>query len=208
MTWRFWGAKWGRVLAGCGLMRACSGGRGVAVTLRGRVPRASRLCCCRPAVVLPLSVGRCDKRVCPPPLYLSRLSPQPHRVRMAHNLIVNYGLYRDLEVFVRAPPTDLRFCRTQVPPPRLHRAWCGTVRARWTWGCGLGCLGGGCSAPHTRFFSTHLLLSPPPPPPRQRPALIDHTEMTHFHADDYINFLRVITPDNMHPPLRQLQRCG
>ena len=39
---------------------------------------------------------------------ISRLSPhpdppsrQPHRVRMAHNLIVNYGLYRDLEVFVR-----------------------------------------------------------------------------------------------------------
>jgi hypothetical protein len=28
-------------------------------------------------------------------------SRQPHRVRMAHNLIVNYGLYRDLEVFVR-----------------------------------------------------------------------------------------------------------
>ena len=41
----------------------------------------------------------------------------------------------------------------------------------------------------------------------QRPALIDHTEMTHFHADDYINFLRVITPDNMHHHLRQLQRC-
>ena len=30
--------------------------------------------------------------------------PQPHRVRMAHNLIVNYGLYRELEVFVRPLP--------------------------------------------------------------------------------------------------------
>lgn len=27
---------------------------------------------------------------------------KPHRVRMAHNLIVNYGMYRDLEVFVRS----------------------------------------------------------------------------------------------------------
>ena len=32
--------------------------------------------------------------------------------------------------------------------------------------------------------------------------------MTHFHADDYINFLRIITPDNMHHHLRQLQRCA
>lgn len=28
--------------------------------------------------------------------------PQPHRMRMTHNLIVAYGLYRDLEVFVRS----------------------------------------------------------------------------------------------------------
>ena len=26
--------------------------------------------------------------------------PQPHRMRMAHSLIVNYGLYRHMEVFV------------------------------------------------------------------------------------------------------------
>ena len=29
-----------------------------------------------------------------------------------------------------------------------------------------------------------------------------------FHSDDYINFLRIITPDNMHDYLRQLQRCN
>ena len=29
---------------------------------------------------------------------------QPHRVRMTHNLIVSYGLYRDMEVFVRCVP--------------------------------------------------------------------------------------------------------
>ncbi len=31
--------------------------------------------------------------------------------------------------------------------------------------------------------------------------------MTRFHSDDYVNFLRVITPDNMQEYMRQLQRC-
>ena len=31
--------------------------------------------------------------------------------------------------------------------------------------------------------------------------------MMRFHSDDYINFLRIITPDNMHDYIRQLQRC-
>ena len=30
--------------------------------------------------------------------------------------------------------------------------------------------------------------------------------MMEFHADDYVNFLRLITPDNMHSHMRQLQR--
>ena len=63
---------------------------------------------------------------------------KPHRVRMAHNLIVNYGLYKDMDVF--------------------------------------------------------------------RPQLVDAGELTRFHSDDYINFLRAVTPDNMHEHLRQLQR--
>jgi histone deacetylase 1/2 len=88
--------------------------------------------------------------------------PQPHRMRMTHNLIVAYGLYRDLEVFVR---------------------WCG----------GIGC---------TSTFVMHCVCVVC----MQRPALIDHSEMTHFHSDDYVNFLRIITPDNMHNHLRQLQR--
>ena len=31
--------------------------------------------------------------------------------------------------------------------------------------------------------------------------------MTRFHSDDYVNFLRVVSPDNMHDYLRELQRC-
>lgn len=63
---------------------------------------------------------------------------KPHRVRMTHNLVVNYGLYRQMEVF--------------------------------------------------------------------RPKPINSALMTRFHSDDYVNFLRIITPDNMHDYLRQLQR--
>jgi len=63
---------------------------------------------------------------------------KPHRVRMTHNLVVNYGLYRKMEVF--------------------------------------------------------------------RPRLCTAQAMTRFHSDDYIHFLRVITPDNMQDYTRQLQR--
>jgi histone deacetylase 1/2 len=63
---------------------------------------------------------------------------KPHRIRMTHNLVVNYGLYRRMEVF--------------------------------------------------------------------RPRLVSPTALTRFHSDDYINFLKVITPDNMAEYSRQLHR--
>jgi histone deacetylase 1/2 len=62
---------------------------------------------------------------------------KPHRVRMTHNLVVNYGLYRKMEVY--------------------------------------------------------------------RPRLVSASAMTRFHSDDYVNFLKVITPDNMQDYLRQMQ---
>lgn len=63
---------------------------------------------------------------------------KPHRMRMAHNLIVSYDLYRHMEVF--------------------------------------------------------------------RPELVTQAELTRFHSDDYVNFLRLVTPDNMDEYLRQLQK--
>eukprot|EP00924_Labyrinthula_sp_SR-Ha-C_P015440 maker-scaffold_84-snap-gene-0.50-mRNA-1 protein AED:0.03 eAED:0.03 QI:63/0.75/0.8/1/1/1/5/432/463 len=64
---------------------------------------------------------------------------KPHRVRMAHHLIVNYGLYKDLEIFY--------------------------------------------------------------------PALVSQADLTKFHSDDYVNFLKTVTVDNMQESMRQLQRC-
>jgi histone deacetylase 1/2 len=39
-----------------------------------------------------------------------------------------------------------------------------------------------------------------------RPKLISAAQMTRFHSDDYIDFLRLISPDNMADYVRQLQR--
>ncbi|XP_013778811.1 histone deacetylase 1 [Limulus polyphemus] len=63
---------------------------------------------------------------------------KPHRIRMAHNLILNYGLYRKMEIY------------------RPHKA--------------------------------------------------TQEEMTKYHSDDYIRFLRSIRPDNMSEYNKQMQR--
>ena len=63
---------------------------------------------------------------------------KPHRIRMTHNLLLNYGLYEHLEIYRPSPARD--------------------------------------------------------------------DELTRFHSDEYIEFLRLITPDNQHEHLRQLKR--
>ncbi|XP_077294491.1 histone deacetylase 1 isoform X2 [Arctopsyche grandis] len=63
---------------------------------------------------------------------------KPHRIRMTHNLLLNYGLYRKMEIY------------------RPHKATA--------------------------------------------------DEMTKFHSDDYIRFLRSIRPDNMTEYNKQMQR--
>jgi len=63
---------------------------------------------------------------------------KPHRIRMCHNLLLNYGLYRKMEVY--------------------------------------------------------------------RPHVASWEEMTKYHSDDYILFLRTIKPDNIAEHSRQMQR--
>ncbi|GFY70577.1 histone deacetylase HDAC1 [Trichonephila inaurata madagascariensis] len=63
---------------------------------------------------------------------------KPHRIRMTHNLILNYGLYRKMEIY------------------RPHKA--------------------------------------------------TQEEMTKYHSDDYVRFLRSIRPDNMGEYNKQMQR--
>ena len=63
---------------------------------------------------------------------------KPHRICMTHNLLLNYGLYRKMEIY------------------RPHKA--------------------------------------------------NAEEMTKYHSDDYIKFLRSIRPDNMSEYSKQMQR--
>lgn len=41
----------------------------------------------------------------------------------------------------------------------------------------------------------------------QRPYKASAEEMTKYHSDDYIKFLRSIRPDNMSEYSKQMQRC-
>ncbi|KYR01442.1 hdaA, histone deacetylase family protein [Tieghemostelium lacteum] len=61
---------------------------------------------------------------------------KPHRMRMTHNLILNYEIYKKMQIFKPRKANDL--------------------------------------------------------------------ELTNFHSDDYINFLKTVTPDNMHDYSKQL----
>jgi len=63
---------------------------------------------------------------------------KPHRIRMTHNLLLNYGLYKKMQIF--------------------------------------------------------------------RPRHATEADATKFHSDDYIDFLRLVTPDNMHEYSKQLLR--
>ena len=56
---------------------------------------------------------------------------KPHRIRMTHNLLLNYGLYRKMEIYVSRknylPAQALCFLKTGVKPINLfHKLYCFT----------------------------------------------------------------------------------
>lgn len=94
---------------------------------------------------------------------------KPHRIRMTHNLLLNYGLYRKMEIYVRETLTFLFLCTfTNLYLVKLPFFVCLSV---------------------------------------QRPHKANAEEMTKYHSDDYIKFLRSIRPDNMSEYSKQMQRC-
>ena len=71
------------------------------------------------------------------------------------------------------------------------------------------------SRPNARYLCSHPPSAHPHPSPRvwnphdqptQRPQPATERDMTKFHADDYVQFLKMITPQNMHDNIKQLQR--
>ena len=42
--------------------------------------------------------------------YVAGHPMKPHRIRMAHSLIMNYGLYKKMEIYVRLQGSVMAFC--------------------------------------------------------------------------------------------------
>lgn len=87
---------------------------------------------------------------------------------MTHNLLLNYGLYRKMEIYVRE--TFIRSC--------MYISSFFVVAK-------------------LMYFCASI----------QRPHKANAEEMTKYHSDDYIKFLRSIRPDNMSEYSKQMQRC-
>ena len=106
---------------------------------------------------------------------------KPHRTRMAHNLLLNYGLHKKLEV----------------------RRACG--RAAGT--CSIPtliCVARGVPRSRASILLASFLFLRASPEQIVRPTMCNDDEMTKFHSDDYVEFLKTITPDNQHDHMR----CG
>ena len=50
--------------------------------------------------------------------YVAGHPMKPHRIRMAHSLIMNYGLYKHMEIYVSV--LSLYYILTSVPVPLDH----------------------------------------------------------------------------------------
>ncbi len=114
--------------------------------------------------------------------YVAGHPMKPHRIRLAHSLIMNYGLYKKMEIYVSLSMT----CSTSSCPLVLL-----------------------CPFPQHRHSLAALVLVLPPPSQNhvftrhcvadilQRAKPATNLEMTQFHTDEYVDFLKKVTPDNM-----------
>lgn len=116
---------------------------------------------------------------------------KPHRVRMANSLVLHYGLHSKLDGVGRKGlrPAAVGFgpCRTLA------------VCRCWAW-CALHA-GFPCQSDSCRWATCHCSSKPVLPSlPRLQyytPTRAGAEDMTAFHAEDYVDFLRTVTPDNM-----------
>jgi acetoin utilization deacetylase AcuC-like enzyme len=107
---------------------------------------------------------------------------KPIRMKLAHHLLMSYGLYRQLEVYV-----------SQAQSPEL--SWRGLACQTGYSAVNMFSING-----KVHFCAQMTCL--------QRPHLATAEEMKEFHSSDYIDFLRRITPENMHEYASQMQKFG
>ena len=99
---------------------------------------------------------------------------KPHRIRMVHDLVLNYNIFDRLEVLV----SIIFFLRKE----KKKKSSSNKIKNN--------CI--------PLFELTSLCI--------KRPPRATEEEMTRFHSDDYINFLKIVSP-NSEDHYRQVQRC-
>ena len=104
---------------------------------------------------------------------------KPHRIRMTHNLLINYGMYKKMQIYVSSKKKEMSFFFFD-------------------------CLRLG----DEMIFLTSKTIQQQKKKPWKRPRYATEADMTKFHSDDYVDFLRLVTPDNMHEYSRQLSKCN
>lgn len=125
---------------------------------------------------------------------------KPHRVRMANSLVLHYGLHSKLDGVGRKglPPADVGFgpCTTLA----LCRCWRGVCCMRCGHATGSKPVASSSAGSCCRA-ACHCSSKPTfPSLPRVQyytPTRAGAEDMTAFHAEDYVDFLRTVTPDNM-----------
>jgi histone deacetylase 1/2 len=103
--------------------------------------------------------------------YVAGHPMKPHRIRVAHSLIMNYGCYKKMEIYVSVTFSPFLLF-TFWPPPNNH------FHAP--------------PFPWTVLYSYTMLTTT-----LQRAKPATKNEMAQFHTDEYVEFLQKVTPDNM-----------
>lgn len=110
--------------------------------------------------------------------YVAGHPMKPHRIRMAHSLIMNYGLYKKMEIYVSVlvPLSAFECVFTPLHPMKILSFRLASQS---------GTLSGKIAGRESANYSLQ----------RAKPA--SQLEMSQFHTDEYVDFLKKVTPDNM-----------
>lgn len=116
---------------------------------------------------------------------------KPHRLTMTHQLVLGYGLHKKMEMFVSYRLAGRGYA---LPPGRGKRAPASSTNR---------CPQGGASGADVGCV---LRTAAATRPNLQRPRKAHPAELAQFHAEDYVEFLSKVTPDNVAKYTDQLRR--
>lgn len=123
---------------------------------------------------------------------------KPHRLKLAHHLVLGYGLYRKMEVYVSTVQLWCSLVGFQRQPHRRRPA---APRP----GHDAACCPPPPPSPLTATLS-HVIHPPTNPQTPQRPHMATSQELQKFHSEDYVQFLQRVSPDAGRTVANNLQK--